>query len=199
VASEYFRSGADKISIGSDAVYAVEKCLIAGKPDGRSSIEQIARVYGNQAVVVSIDPRKVYVDAPGSTPHRTFRASSPGPNGEEFFWFQCTVKGGREGRDLDAVQLARTVEKLGAGEILLNSIDRDGTGLGFDIELVSAVSDAVSIPVIASSGAGTAEHFAEVFESTGVEAALAAGIFHRKELPISAVKNHLRRRNIETR
>jgi glutamine amidotransferase/cyclase len=199
VASEYFRSGADKISIGSDAVYAVEECLAAGKTGGTSSIEQIARVYGNQAVVVSIDPRRVYVGSPESAPRRTFRTSAPGPNGEEFCWFQCTVNGGREGRDVDAVQLAQTVEKLGAGEILLNSIDRDGTGLGFDIELVSAVSDAVSLPVIASSGAGKPEHFAEVFESTRVEAALAAGIFHRKELPISAVKDHLRRRGIETR
>jgi len=109
------------------------------------------------------------------------------------------VKGGREGRDIDAVQLAGTVEELGAGEILLNSIDRDGTGRGFDSELIAAVRNTVSIPVIASSGAGSAEHFAQIFEETGVEAALAAGIFHRREVPISSVKEHLRRRGIEVR
>ncbi len=199
VASQYFRSGADKISIGSDAVYAVESCLASGKRSGKSSIEQVAGIYGNQAVVVSIDPRRVYVKSPGETGHSTVRTSITGPAGEEYCWFQCTVKGGREGRDVDVVELARVCQDLGAGEILLNSIDRDGTGLGFDIELVRSVRAAVSMPVIASSGAGRAEHFFEVFEKTDVEAALAAGIFHRKELPIVSVKNHLRQRGVEVR
>ncbi len=199
VASAYFRSGADKVSIGSDAVLAVERYLESGGPSGDSSIEQIARVYGNQAVVISVDPRRVYVGSPEQTRHHTVRTERPGPNGEQYCWFQCTVKGGREGRDLDAVELARVCELLGAGEILLNSIDRDGTGAGFDLELISAVSDAVSIPVIASSGAGKVEHFAEVFEATDVEAALAAGIFHRREVPISAVKAHLEDIGVEIR
>ncbi len=203
VADEYFRSGADKVSIGSDAVEAVEAHLARGgkgRPaHGRSSIEQIAEVYGNQAVVISIDPRRVYVDSPEATPHFTVKTALPGPNGEQLCWFQCTVKGGREGRDLDVVQLARVCEDLGAGEILVNSIDRDGTGAGFDLELIQAVRAAVSIPVIASSGAGRVEHFAEVFEATGVEAALAAGIFHRREVPIQAVKAFLRARGIEIR
>jgi glutamine amidotransferase/cyclase len=199
VASEYFRSGADKISIGSDAVEAVEAFRTRGGADGRSSLEQIARVYGNQAVVVSIDPRRVYLQSPSDTARTTIRTAQPGPGGEAYCWFQCTVKGGREGRDVDAVELARTVEQLGAGEILLNSIDRDGTGLGFDVELIAAVRAACGIPVIASSGAGRVEHFSEVFEQTGVEAALAAGIFHRREVPIAAVKAHLRARGIEAR
>ena len=135
VADEYFRSGADKISIGSDAVEAVQAYRARGGGDGQSAIEQIARVYGNQAVVISIDPRRVYVDSPQATPHVTVETKTPGPNGERFCWFQCTVKGGREGRDLDAVELARVCEALGAGEILVNSIDRDGTGAGFDLEL----------------------------------------------------------------
>jgi glutamine amidotransferase/cyclase len=88
---------------------------------------------------------------------------------------------------------------LGAGEILLNSIDRDGTGAGFDLELIAAVRNAVGIPVIASSGAGCVEHFAEVFAATGVEAALAAGIFHRREVPIQAVKTYLLGQGIEIR
>jgi glutamine amidotransferase/cyclase len=199
VASEYFRSGADKISIGSDAVTVAEDFLASGKKTGRSSIEQIAGVYGSQAVVISIDPRRVYVKSPGDTRHAVVQTTVPGPAGEEYCWFQCTVKGGREGRDVDVVELARTCAELGAGEILLNSIDRDGTGLGFDLELIESVKEAVSIPVIASSGAGRVEHFSEVFQETGVEAALAAGIFHREEVPIAAVKEHLRQRGIEVR
>jgi glutamine amidotransferase/cyclase len=177
VASEYFRSGADKISIGSDAVYIVEEYLRTGIMTGTSSIEQISRVYGNQAVVISIDPRRVYIQAPDGTEHNTIKTQFPGPNGEQYCWYQCTVKGGREGRDVDAMQLATVCEKLGAGEILLNCIDKDGTNSGFDIELVKHISEGVSIPVIASSGAGKVEHFSEVFEKTDVEAALAAGIY----------------------
>jgi glutamine amidotransferase/cyclase len=199
VADEYFRSGADKVSIGSDAVHTVEAYRERGGKDGTSAIEEIARVYGNQAVVISIDPRRVYVESPEATPHVTVETATPGPNGERWCWFQCTVKGGREGRDVDAVELARACEDLGAGEILVNSIDRDGTGAGFDLELIGAVRAAVGIPVIASSGAGSPAHFVEVFRETGVEAALAAGIFHRREVPIRAVKDLLRAQGIETR
>ena len=191
VAEEYFRSGADKISIGSDAVYIAETYLATGKKTGESSIEQISKVYGNQAVVISIDPRRVYVSAPDSVRHPVVKTRIPGPQGETYCWFQCTVQGGREGRDLDAVTLARICEEMGAGEILLNCIDRDGTNSGFDMELIHAVKDAVTIPVIASSGAGCVEHFQDVFEETDVESALAAGIFHRREVPISDVKNFL--------
>lgn len=191
VASEYFRSGADKISIGSDAVLIVEEVLKTGKATGMSSIEQIARVYGNQAVVISVDPRRVYVDSPNAVSHTVIETKYPGPNGEKYCWYQCTIKGGREGRDLDAVTLVRVCEQLGAGEILLNCIDKDGTNSGFDLELINAVKKAVTIPVIASSGAGSAEHFLDVFTQTKAEAALAAGIFHRKEVPIGEVKQFL--------
>lgn len=192
VAAEYFRSGADKVSIGSDAVYIVEEYLKTGRKTGKSAIEQISYVYGNQAVVISIDPRRVYVNTPDDTDHPVVETTIPGPGGERYCWFQCTVKGGREGRDVDAVTLARVCENLGAGEILLNCIDRDGTNMGFDIELINAVKQAVTIPVIASSGAGCEAHFTEVFEKTDAESALAAGIFHRREVPISAVKQHLK-------
>ena len=199
VASEYFRSGADKISIGSDAVHTVQQVRLRGGGDGTSAIEQIAKLYGNQAVVISVDPRRVYVDSPNDTERHVIETAIPGPAGERFCWFQCTVKGGREGSDVDAVELARTCEALGAGEILLNSIDRDGTASGFDLELIGAVRAAVSIPVIASSGAGCPEHFSAVFAATGVEAALAAGIFHRREVPIDAVKARLKADGIEIR
>ncbi|QJA06771.1 imidazole glycerol phosphate synthase subunit HisF [Thermosulfurimonas marina] len=198
VASAYFRAGADKVSIGSDAVYIVEDYLRRG-PSGRSSIETISRVYGRQAVVISIDPKRHYVKDPSETPHPVIETALPGPNGERYCWFQCTVKGGREARDVDAITLARVCEELGAGEILLNSIDRDGTNLGYDLELIQAVSEAVSIPVIASSGAGCEEHFYEVFARTRAEAALAAGIFHRRQVEIPAVKRYLREKGIEVR
>ncbi len=192
VAAKYFRSGADKVSIGSDAVLVVEEFLKTGVKTGMSAIEEIARVYGNQAVVISVDPRRVYVKSPRDTKHRVIRTQFPGPEGESFCWYQCTIKGGREGRDLDAVTFSRACEELGAGEILLNCIDRDGTNQGFDLELINAVKGAVSIPVIASSGAGCAEHFLEVFQKTEAESALAAGIFHRGEVPIQAVKEALK-------
>ncbi len=192
VAAEYFRSGADKVSIGSDAVLIVEEYLRTGRKTGRSAIEAISRVYGNQAVVISIDPRRVYVASPRDVAHHVIETTIPGPKGEHYCWYQCTIKGGREGRDVDAMTLARVCEELGAGEILLNCIDRDGTNLGFDIELIRGMKKAVTIPVIASSGAGRVEHFYEVFTETEAESALAAGIFHREEVPISEVKNFLK-------
>jgi glutamine amidotransferase/cyclase len=120
VASEYFRSGADKISIGSDAVQIAQDFLKAGCKTGQSSIEQISSVYGNQAVVISIDPKRIYVDSPQAVGHHVIPTEIFGPRGERYCWYQCTVKGGREGRNLDAVTLAQVCEKLGAGEILLN-------------------------------------------------------------------------------
>lgn len=209
VAGTYFRCGADKVSIGSDAVFAVEELLASGGvKTGKTGIETISYAYGAQAVVVSLDPRRVYansldeiaavhrptaVDLMAPLPGSTIALKDDvGPNGERYCWYQCTVRGGRESRDIDVVQLAQGVELLGAGEILLNSVDRDGSKAGFDLRLVNLVRTAVSIPVIASSGAGKVEDFSEVFEITGVEAALAAGIFHRREVPIEDVKQHLR-------
>ncbi|KDQ63468.1 hypothetical protein JAAARDRAFT_29487 [Jaapia argillacea MUCL 33604] len=207
VAGAYFRAGADKVSIGSEAVYAVEKMLASesGEGDGTSAIETIAKPYGRQAVVVSIDPRRVYIDNPTNYdgPYQDELVFGK-PSGLErergkAWWYQCTVSGGRENRPLSVVQLAKGVEKLGAGEILLNSIDRDGTGLGFDLDLVNLVKKSVRIPVVASSGAGKAEHFVQVFEGTGVEAALAAGIFHRGEVGIEDVKEALKAAGINAR
>ncbi len=199
VASAYFRAGADKISIGSDAVAAVEEYLAGDQQRQPSAIEEISAVYGAQAVVISVDPRRVYVGSPAETTHNCIRTTIPGPAGEEYCWYQCTVKGGREGRDIDVVQLVQVCAKLGAGEILLNCIDRDGTGAGFDLELIALVKAAVSIPVIASSGAGSAAHFVDLFQRTTADAGLAAGIFHRREVLIEAVKEAVREAGIETR
>ncbi|KAF8202862.1 hypothetical protein BJ912DRAFT_942148 [Pholiota molesta] len=208
VAAAYFRAGADKVSVGSEAVYAVERLRAAGYArDGTSAIEQIADAYGNQAVVVSIDPRRVYIDDPAAYDGHPRKAElvrgAPDAVDERergrAWWYQCTVSGGREARDVSVVELARGVEMLGAGEILVNSIDRDGTGRGFDVDLVRLIRQSVGIPVVASSGAGTAQHFVDVFAQTGVEAALAAGIFHRSEVGIEEVKSLLKANGINVR
>eukprot|EP00038_Savillea_parva_P007560 m.170995 g.170995 ORF g.170995 m.170995 type:complete len:547 (-) comp13317_c0_seq1:855-2495(-) len=199
VASAYFRSGADKVSIGSDAVLIAEEYIKTGVKSGTSSIETISEAYGAQAVVISVDPKRVYVSSPDDTKHHTYETATPGPNGERYCWYQCTIKGGRETRDLGAYELVQACEALGAGEILLNSIDKDGTNSGFDLEFVADIKTAVSIPVIASSGAGSAQHFVDVFSKTNVDAALAAGIFHRREVPVQEVKRVLAEAGISVR
>jgi len=204
VAGAYFRVGADKVSIGSEAVYAVEKLRALATGDGTSAIETISTMYGRQAVVVSIDPKRVYVDpATYDGPYKAelIYGMGDGPMGErgKAWWYQCTVSGGRETRPVSAVELAKGAQALGAGEILLNSIDRDGTGMGFDLDLIRMVKDAVTIPVVASSGAGATEHFVDVFKQTNVESALAAGIFHRDEVDIQDVKVSLQDAGFNTR
>ncbi|CAI6334565.1 unnamed protein product [Periconia digitata] len=192
IATMYFKSGADKVSIGSDAVIAAEEYYAQGSQlNGKTAIETISGAYGNQAVVISVDPRRVYVASPETTSHHTIKTRTPGPNGEEYCWYQCTIKGGREGRDFDVRQLVVAVEAMGAGEILLNCIDKDGTNSGFDLELINDVKAAIKIPVIASSGAGNPGHFDEVFAKTSTDAALGAGMFHRGEYTVKQVKDHL--------
>ena len=177
IATMYFKSGADKVSIGSDAVTAAEEYLVRGNIlSGKTAIETISATYGKQAVVVSIDPKRVYVQSPNDTKHNTIQTDYPGPSGETYCWYQCTTKGGREGRDLDIRQLVTAVEAMGAGEILLNCIDKDGSNTGFDLELINDVKAATRIPVIASSGAGNPAHFLEVFQETETDAALGAGM-----------------------
>ncbi|GES62706.1 imidazole glycerol phosphate synthase hisHF [Aspergillus terreus] len=192
VATMYFKSGADKVSIGSDAVIAAEEYYAAGeKLSGKTAIETISKAYGNQAVVVSVDPKRVYVQSPEDTKHHTIKTQFPNEAGQTYCWYQCTIKGGRETRDIDVRQLARAVEAMGAGELLLNCIDKDGSNSGFDLELINDVKAAIKIPVIASSGAGNPEHFAEVFNKTTTDAALGAGMFHRGEYTVSQVKDYL--------
>ncbi|OCF58529.1 imidazoleglycerol phosphate synthase, cyclase subunit [Kwoniella mangroviensis CBS 10435] len=219
VAGAYFRSGADKVSIGSEAVIAVEQLLQRERDgvepvlSGKTGIETISRGYGNQAVVVSIDPKRVYVDTINPNWKEDFpkhhldslivgdEATSRTASEErgKAWWYQCTISGGRDVRDIDVVQLAKGVERLGAGEILLNSVDRDGSGKGFDLDLVNLVKNAVSIPVVSSSGAGSPDDFIEVFQKTETEAALAAGIFHRKEVGIDQVKERLEKEGLPVR
>jgi len=134
-------------------------------------ITRIAHRYGSQAVIVAIDALRV-------------------TNGNSMF-FGVKATGGRHSTGRKAVEWATDAEKHGAGEIMLTSIDRDGTRSGFDCELTSAVVNAVNIPVIASGGAGVAEHFVEVFRAGRADAALAASIFHLGVTPIGALKQDL--------
>ncbi len=139
-------------------------------------IHDAAERFGNQCVVVAIDAKR--------------RADGG---------FTVVVNGGRIDMKLDAIEWAKTCEQLGAGEILLTSMDTDGCRNGFDLELTNAVTGAVNIPVIASGGCGSLEHFSEVFEKTGADAALAASLFHFRELTVEQVKNHLSSCNIPVR
>ncbi|MDO5388437.1 MAG: imidazole glycerol phosphate synthase subunit HisF [Clostridia bacterium] len=139
-------------------------------------INEAAEKFGNQCVVVAIDAK---------------RRSDGG--------FDVYLNGGRVNTGKDAVKWAVEAEKRGAGEILLTSMDCDGTKSGYDIELTKAISDSVSIPVIASGGAGTMEHFAEALTEGGAEAALAASLFHYKEMEIIDLKKYLASKNIPVR
>ena len=139
-------------------------------------ISRAAERFGSQCVVLAIDARK-----------RTDGT------------FEVVTAGGRTPTGLDAVEWAQQGEALGAGEILLTSMDADGTKAGFDLEMTRAVTQAVSIPVIASGGCGTLEHFAQVFQETGCDAALAASLFHFGELTVPQVKDFLRDKNIPVR
>ncbi|CDO95633.1 unnamed protein product [Kluyveromyces dobzhanskii CBS 2104] len=200
VAGMYFRSGADKVSIGTDAVFAAEKFYANGeKGDGTSPIETISKAYGAQAVVISVDPKRVYVNNENETKNKCFQTSRPNAEGQNWCWYQCTIMGGRESRDLGAWELAHACEALGAGEILLNCIDKDGSNSGYDLELIDYVKSAVSIPVIASSGAGNPSHFEEGFIKTRADACLGAGMFHRGEYTVNEVKSHLTSSGLKVR
>jgi cyclase len=115
------------------------------------------------------------------------------------YWFEVKIYGGKEGTGIDAIQWAQRIESLGAGEILLTSIDTDGTEYGYDIELTKAICEAVRIPVIASGGCGEPEHMSCVFKRTDVDAALAASIFHYDKYSVDRVKKYLQKNGIKIR
>ena len=139
-------------------------------------IARAAERFGSQCVVLAIDARR-----------------------REDGSYEVVTAGGRNPTGLDAVEWARRGEELGAGEILLTSMDADGTKAGFDLAMTGAVTRAVSIPVIASGGCGSLEHFAQVFEQTGCDAALAASLFHFGKLTVPQVKAYLRDRGLPVR
>jgi cyclase len=139
-------------------------------------VKDAAIRFGSSTIVVAIDGKKV----------------------SDGRW-EVYIKGGREATGIDVIEWAKKVEDLGAGEILLTSMDKDGTKSGYDIEMTKAVSEAVSIPVIASGGAGNKEHFYEAFTEGLADAALAASLFHFKELKIKEVKEYLKEKGVVVR
>ncbi|WP_132991508.1 imidazole glycerol phosphate synthase subunit HisF [Gordonia zhaorongruii] len=165
------RAGADKVSVNTAAIARPEV------------LGEMSRRFGSQCIVLSVDARTV----PDDSEH------GPTPSG-----WEVTTHGGRRGTGIDAVEWARRGQELGVGEILLNSMDADGTKDGFDLAMIRAVRGAVTIPVIASGGAGASEHFAPAVQA-GADAVLAASVFHFGELSIGEVKTAMRDDGITVR
>lgn len=166
---ELLRAGADKVSVNTSAITRPEL------------LGELSRHFGSQCIVLSVDARRVPA------------GGEPQPSG-----FEVTTHGGTRSAGIDAVEWARRGEELGVGEILLNSMDGDGTRDGFDLELLRAVRAAVNVPVIASGGAGRTEHFPPAVEA-GADAVLAASIFHFGEVTIAEVKDALAEAGHEVR
>ena len=166
---EILKAGADKISLNTAAVQNPE--LIR---DG-------AEKFGRQCIVLAVDARRV----------SNFDESKPA--------WEITIHGGRTSTGIDAVEWVQQAVELGAGEILLTSMDADGTKAGYDIELTRTISEAVNVPVIASGGAGELEHFYDVLTAGKADAVLAASVFHYGTFSIRQVKNYLKSRNVEVR
>jgi len=162
-------AGADKVSINTSAV--VNPQLVADASDR----------YGSQCIVVAIDAKQVN------------EANSPNPRWEVF------THGGRKPTGLDAVEWARKMVGLGAGELLVTSMDRDGTKIGFNLALNKAISDAVDVPIIASGGVGNLQHLVDGVKLGGADAVLAASIFHYGEYTVREAKEYMRDRDIEVR
>lgn len=169
---------------GISQIEDIEKILNAGadKVSLNSSIirnpdliSEAARSFGSQAIVAAIDSRTI------GNLHKVYS------------------KGGTEETELHTIPWCKKVEQLGAGEILLTSMNQDGTKLGYDVELLKYLSNELTIPIIASGGAGTKEHFLEAFDYANIDACLAASLFHYKELEISDLKNYLHQNNINVR
>ena len=165
------RAGADKVSINTQAVL---------KPE---FVQQASFRYGAQCIVVAIDAK---------------RLPSPAKGGKNGTW-EVYIYGGRKATGIDAVEWSQQMEKAGAGEILLTSIDRDGTKSGYDLELTAEITKRVGIPVIASGGAGNKEHFYEGFVRGGADACLAASLFHFRELSIKDLKTYLLQKGVAVR
>lgn len=174
-ARRMLRAGADKIAVNTAAVERPEV------------LTEAAEALGSQSVVSAIDARR-----------RTAERDEPGEWEPGDGW-EVVVHGGRTPTGLDAVAWARRVEELGAGEILLTSMDRDGTKAGYDVPLLRAITGVVTIPVIASGGAGSAQHLVEAVDRGGASAVLAASIFHFGELRIRAVKELMAEQGLPVR
>lgn len=171
-------SGADKVAANTAAV------------ENPKVITEIADVFGQQCVVIAIDSKRNRTSSKGKITVQT-------PEG--LVWFEVYTYGGRKPMGIDAIQWALQAEKLGAGEFLVTSMDKDGTEDGYDIELTRTISEKVHVPVIASGGAGIPQHFLEVFTNGKADAALAASVFHYKKYPVPVLKDFLRKAGVTIR
>jgi len=176
-AREILLNGADKVSINTASV------------KNPQLVTDLMKIFGRQCVVVAIDVKRNFKTDEKLTMYPA----------EKDFYFEVMIYGGSKGTAIDAIQWAKKVEELGAGEILLTSIDADGTKNGYDIELTNTICNSVRIPVIASGGCGSSEHMFEVFNKTDVDAVLAASIFHYDNLTLDKVKGYLAEKGIKTR
>jgi len=170
--------GADKVAINTGAV----------KNPGL--LTELMELFGKQCIVVAIDAKKNYNTEKGKN---IFSENS------KQFWFEVFIYGGKKETGLDAIAWAKQVPSLGAGEILLTSIDMDGTKDGYDTILTKEIVNAVSIPVIASGGCGKPDHMLQVFKESNVDAALAASIFHYDTHTVNGVKQYLQENNVPVR
>ena len=177
-AREILLNGADKVSINTASVKNPEL------------VTELMKIFGRQCIVAAIDVKRNY-----GTDYKHTATSGP----DKDYYFEVMIYGGSKGTGIDAIQWAKKVEELGAGEILLTSIDADGTKNGYDIELTNTICNNVRIPVIASGGCGSSEHMVEVFKKTDVDAVLAASIFHYDKLTLEKVKKNLAQKGIQTR
>ena len=177
------KAGADKCSTNTAAIHNPQLLTDA------------AEVVGSQAVVIGTDAKRRYVEDDREIAKDKIIVDTD--KGEA--WFDCSIYGGREFTGMDAIAWAQECEERGAGEVLLTSMDGDGTKDGYDIELNKAINDAVDIPVIASGGVGNPQHIVDVFKKTDVSAALAASIFHFNEYPVPVVKQCLKENGINIR
>ena len=178
-ARDILLSGADKVSINTAAV------------KNPQLISDLMSIFGKQCVVVAIDAKRKYSED-GTHLFQNHQ-------GKKKYWFEVRIYGGKAETRIDAIEWARKVESLGAGEILLTSIDADGTENGYDINLTKYICNAIRIPVIASGGCGKPKHMLEVFRKTDVDAALAASIFHYQKSTVDKVKNYLKKNGISIR
>ena len=177
------KAGADKCSTNTAAIHNPQLLTDASK------------VVGSQAVVIGIDAKRRYVEEDKEAAKgKTIVDSEQGE-----VWFDCSIYGGREFTGMDAIAWAQECQDRGAGEVLLTSMDGDGTKDGYDLVLTKAINDNVDIPVIASGGVGTPQHILEAFEVADASAALAASIFHFNEYPVPVVKKYLKEKGVPIR
>ena len=181
------REGADKISVNSAAI------------DNPTLISEAAEKFGSQCVVLAIDARRRRVGKAADTSLSYSESIKINDEWTPKDGWTVYKNGGRVDMGIDAVEWAVKAVEMGAGEILLTSMDCDGTKAGYDIELTRTIAEAVNVPVIASGGAGTCEHFKDAVVDGKADAALAASLFHFKELEIKEVKEYLRNEGISVR